>query len=161
MPRNQREWLKKSSCPESCRRKDLSDLGARSVLLVREHGKMATCLREAAFSLRSHFGEGGPAACAPKLASAASAEAGNAGGGFFQHSHASKKSVNPFRFPSDSPKIKKDKGPWSQKQHPKRCPPFEGGDLPNHKEGYRVTILLRVLSNDVCHGPIRAQPSWT
>ncbi len=33
----------------------------------------ATCLREAAFSLRSHFGEGG------------TAKAGNAAGGFFQH----------------------------------------------------------------------------
>ena len=54
---------------------------------VREHGQAATCLRacaskrasarrrEAAFSLRSSFGEGGPA------------EAGNAVGGLFQHSH--------------------------------------------------------------------------
>jgi hypothetical protein len=46
---------------------------AQSVLPVREHGKLATCLREAA-----------PAACEPKLASAASAKAGNAAGGFFQ-----------------------------------------------------------------------------
>ena len=54
---------------------------ARSVHEVREHGKMAPCLREAAFSLRSsHFGEGGTAACAPELASAASAKAGNAAG---------------------------------------------------------------------------------
>ena len=41
-----------------------SDFGARSVLPVREHGKMATCLREAA-----------------------PAKAGNAADGFFQHSH--------------------------------------------------------------------------
>ena len=51
-----------------------SRFGARSVLSVREYDKIATCLREAAFSLRSHFGEGGPA------------KAGNAAGGFFQHS---------------------------------------------------------------------------
>ena len=40
-----------------------SDFDARSVLPVREHDKMATCLRVAA-----------------------SAKAGNAAGGFFQHS---------------------------------------------------------------------------
>ena len=34
---------------------------ARSVLPVREHDKIATCLRVAAFSLRSYFGEGGSA----------------------------------------------------------------------------------------------------
>jgi hypothetical protein len=39
---------------------------------VCEHSKIATCLRVAA-----------SAACAPKLASAASAKAGNAAGGFF------------------------------------------------------------------------------
>ncbi len=44
---------------------------ARSVLSVREPDTMATCLREAAFSLRSHFGEGG------------TAKAGNAAGDFF------------------------------------------------------------------------------
>jgi len=33
-------------------------VGAQSIHSVREHGKMATCLRVAAFSLRSHFGEG-------------------------------------------------------------------------------------------------------
>ena len=41
-----------------------SDFDARSVLPVREHDKIATCLRVAA-----------------------SAKAGNAAGGFFQHSH--------------------------------------------------------------------------
>jgi hypothetical protein len=40
-----------------------SDFDARSVLPVHEHNKIATCLREAA-----------------------SAKAGNAAGGFFQHS---------------------------------------------------------------------------
>jgi len=59
------------SSPEPCRRKGRTSPGAsrkgqhvfdaRSVFSVREHGKMATCLREAAFSLRSHFGEGGTA----------------------------------------------------------------------------------------------------
>ena len=52
------------SRPESYRRKGRSQLDARSVLSVREHGKMATCLREAA-----------------------PAKAGNSAGGFFQHSH--------------------------------------------------------------------------
>jgi len=64
-----REWSKKivQSCPEPCRRKGRESLarsrrapmawyvpegvplmfGARSVRLVREHGKTATCLREA------------------------------------------------------------------------------------------------------------------
>ena len=32
------------SCPEPCRREGRSDFGARSVLPVREHDKMATCL---------------------------------------------------------------------------------------------------------------------
>jgi len=53
------EWSKKidQSCPEPCRRKGRDLLiasrrgqqlfGARSVLPVREHGKMTTCLREA------------------------------------------------------------------------------------------------------------------
>ncbi len=49
------------SCPESCRGEGHSHFFARSVQGVREHGKMATCLREAA-----------------------TAEAGNAAGGFFQ-----------------------------------------------------------------------------
>jgi hypothetical protein len=35
------------SCPELCRRKGRSHFDARSVLSVREHDKMATCLREA------------------------------------------------------------------------------------------------------------------
>ena len=48
-------------CPESGRRKGHSQFCARSVLAIREHGKLATCL----------YG-------------AASAEAGNAAGGFFQ-----------------------------------------------------------------------------
>ena len=47
---------------------------ARGAYTLGEHGKMATCLRVAAFSLRSHFGEGG------------SAKPGDAAGGFFQHS---------------------------------------------------------------------------
>ncbi len=47
-------------------------LGERRVPSVREHGQMTTCLREAA-----------SAACAPKLASAASAKAGNAVADFF------------------------------------------------------------------------------
>jgi len=82
----------KKACPELCRREGRQLLGvsrrgqpiawlilkgetivsAQRVLPVPEHGKLATCLREAA-----------PAACAPKLASAASAKAGNAAGGFF------------------------------------------------------------------------------
>ncbi len=49
------------SCPESRRREDRSRFCARSVRVVREHGNMATCLREAA-----------------------TAEAGNTAGGFFQ-----------------------------------------------------------------------------
>ena len=48
------------SCPESCRREGRSHFCAQSVLLVREHGTMGTCLREAA-----------------------TAKAGNAAGGFF------------------------------------------------------------------------------
>ena len=54
-----------------------SPFDARSGLPVREHGKRATCLRVAAPGLRSqsHFGGVG------------SAKAGNAAGGFFQHSH--------------------------------------------------------------------------
>jgi len=39
---------KSSSCPERSRRKGRSPFDARSVLSVREHGKRATCLREAA-----------------------------------------------------------------------------------------------------------------
>jgi hypothetical protein len=35
------------SCPELCRRKGHSHFDARSVLPVREHDKIATCLREA------------------------------------------------------------------------------------------------------------------
>ncbi len=71
-----RECLKKfvQSCPEPCQRKGRSLFDARSVLSVREYDKRATCLRVAAFSLRSYFGEGGPA------------KAGNAAGDFFQHS---------------------------------------------------------------------------
>jgi len=38
-----------------------SFVDARSVHSVREHGKLATCLCETAFSLCSHFGEGGTA----------------------------------------------------------------------------------------------------
>jgi hypothetical protein len=79
LQREGREWLDSSQ-----RVAPLFD--ARSILSVREHGLGETCLRacasksasarrrEAAFSLRSYFGEGGPA------------KAGNAGGGFFQHS---------------------------------------------------------------------------
>ena len=55
----------------SCRARPLL---ARGAYTLGEHGKMATCLRVAAFSLRSHFGEGG------------SAKPGDAAGGFFQHS---------------------------------------------------------------------------
>jgi len=48
--------------------------GAKSAKFVNAEGsgKASTCLREAAFSLRSHFGEGG------------TAKAGNAAGDFFQ-----------------------------------------------------------------------------
>jgi hypothetical protein len=49
------------TCPEVARREGRSRFYVRSVRLVREHGKMATCLREAA-----------------------PAKAGNAAGGFFQ-----------------------------------------------------------------------------
>jgi len=52
------------SRPEQFRREGHSRFYARSVLPIREHGKLTPCLREAA-----------PAACAPKLASAASAKA--------------------------------------------------------------------------------------
>jgi len=52
------------SCPELCRREGHSPFDAQSVLPVGEHGKRATCLREAA-----------------------PAKAGNATGGFFDHSH--------------------------------------------------------------------------
>jgi hypothetical protein len=48
-------------CPEAARRKGRSHFYARSVCGIREHGEMATCLREAA-----------------------PAKAGNAAGGFFQ-----------------------------------------------------------------------------
>ena len=50
-------------------------LTTRAYGTVREDGKASTCLRVAAFSLRSYFGEGG------------SAKAGNAPGGLFQHFH--------------------------------------------------------------------------
>jgi hypothetical protein len=51
-----------------------SPFDARSVLPVREHGKSATCLREAA-----------------------PAKAGNAAAGFFQHSHSGKMEPAPAR----------------------------------------------------------------
>ena len=74
------------SCPEPCRREGRSQFSARSVLPVREHGKLATCLREAA-----------TAACAPKLASAASAKAGNAAGGLFQQPLSETQETSSFR----------------------------------------------------------------
>ena len=52
------------SCAEPCRRKGRSQFCARSVLPGREHGKLATCLCEAA-----------------------PAKAGNAASGFFQQPH--------------------------------------------------------------------------
>jgi hypothetical protein len=52
------------TCPEAARREGRSHFYARSVCVIREHGKMATCLREAA-----------------------PAKAGNAAGGFFQQNH--------------------------------------------------------------------------
>ena len=74
-----------------------SRLDARSVPSVREHGKLATCLLEAAFSLRTHFGEVGQAACAPKLASASSAKAGKSAGGFFQQTQCDPTEVRTYR----------------------------------------------------------------
>ena len=52
------------SLPEGSVQQGRSRFYARSVRVVREHGKMATCLREAA-----------------------PAKAGNAAGGFFQQTH--------------------------------------------------------------------------
>jgi hypothetical protein len=51
-------------CSKKSVQQGRSHFDARSVHVVREHGKKATCLREAA-----------------------PAKAGNAGGGFFQHFH--------------------------------------------------------------------------
>jgi len=48
-------------CPEPCRRKGRSRFDERSVLIVREHGKRATCLREAASAGME------PLACQPLL----------------------------------------------------------------------------------------------
>ena len=53
------------TCHEVARREDRSHFDARSVCGIREHGKMATCLREAA-----------------------PAKAGSAAGGFFQQTHS-------------------------------------------------------------------------
>ena len=64
-------WLQ--ICSKKFIQQGHSQFQARSLLPVREHRKVATCLCVAA-----------SAACAPKLASAASAKAGNAAGGFFQ-----------------------------------------------------------------------------
>ena len=62
------------SCPEPCRREGRSQFSARSVLPVREHGKLATCLREAA-----------------------PAEAGNAAGRFFQQPLSEPQGTSSFR----------------------------------------------------------------
>jgi len=82
------EWLWRTVKQEEVYVKGYRNVGdwffdARSVLSVREHGKRATCLREAASSLRSslrrsRLGRHGTAG----LSAVALAKAG----GFFQHS---------------------------------------------------------------------------
>ncbi len=67
---------------EACRRTACNHVGGRYEG-VRGHGQGATCLREAAFSLRSYFGEGGPA----EAGKAAGYPIGRTQGMLFQHSH--------------------------------------------------------------------------
>ena len=122
------------TCPEVARRESRSHFDAQSVHLVREHGKMATCLRACASKrssaeTRSRSGEGRerrwPACRAYSAEVASATKAGSSGVGtaaFFN---------SPTSRNLEAPQVQSDMMSWSVSNlnsracYPNRLPRFE------------------------------------